>query len=142
MFKFLVIILITASCSSKPKATLSFDTTSSSKKVLSLLKSFNISTKTPILFKKLDKKYAAICKKYDSKKLNIIHINEKVWNTLTKYQKKLVLVHEIGHCDKDLNHIKNLLPDGCPSSIMFPSIFSSNCFKKYEKKYVKEVFGD
>lgn len=135
------LFFFTISCAVKPTIGVEMDNKKTDPYIESKLKEFNIKTNTPIKFKKVDAKYVAICKKYKTKSLNVIHINKKEWNNASELQKKLVLIHEIGHCDKDLEHTNVLLKDGCPASIMYQSLFSSECFKKYEKKYYNQVFG-
>jgi hypothetical protein len=102
-----------------------------------MLNEFNLSTKTPIILKNLPGKAVAACNKKSKNK--IIYINPKRWSDLSKIQKKLVLTHEIGHCDKLLEHNTKLRKDGCPVSVMYPTVFSNACFLKYERQYIKEI---
>jgi len=56
-----------------------------------------------------------------------ITFNKKNWQYLSLIQQKMVMYHELGHCilnrrhqeDKlTKNQMLNLLPDGCPTSVM------------------------
>jgi hypothetical protein len=134
MFKFLLLLSL-ISCSSKPtKLNISMNNVN---KFDGILKEFNLSTKTPIILKDLPGKAVAACNKKSKNK--IIYVNSKRWNDLSKVQKKLVLTHEIGHCDRFLKHDTRLRKDGCPVSIMYPTVFSDKCFLKYQKVYIKEI---
>lgn len=141
MFKFFLFIF-TISCAIKPSVFIEMDDKKTDPYIEIKLKEFNIVTNIPIKFKKIQDKYIAVCKKYEVKKLNIIYINRKEWEKVSEFQKKLTLIHEIGHCEKELEHDNDLLDDGCPKSIMYSNLFSSDCFIKYEKIYTKQVFGD
>lgn len=137
----LFLLLLLVSCATKPKLKIQVDDTKNDPEISKLLKKFHIKTNTPIMFRDMKKRYVALCKRYKDRRLNVIHINKKEWDKTSEAQKKLVLIHEIGHCDKNLDHNDELLPDKYPASIMHYKIFSSKCFNKYEKKYIEEVFG-
>jgi hypothetical protein len=137
----LFLLFFIISCAVKPTIGIEMDNKKTDPYIKNKLKEFNINTKTPIKFKEVEDKYVAICKKYKTESLNVIYINKKEWDKTSELQKKLVLIHEIGHCDKNLEHDNKLLKDGCPASIMYQSLFSSKCFKQYEKKYYNQVFG-
>lgn len=140
MVRFFLLFFI-ASCAVKPTIGIEMDNNKTDPYIKAKLREFKISTKTPIKFKEVEDKYVAICKKYKTNALNVIYINRKEWDRTSEVQKKLVLIHEIGHCDKNLEHTNKLLKDKCPVSIMYRSLFSSRCFKKYENKYYNQVFG-
>lgn len=134
-----ILLFLVISCSSKPKISVNVDNRKSNSIIKSELKKMNIKNKTPIEFSKVNDKYVAICKQYKVSSLNVVYINKKIWNTLSQAQKKLTLLHELGHCDKNLEHDNSLQKDGCPVSIMHSKLFSSNCFIKHEKTYLKQV---
>lgn len=134
-----ILLFLIASCSSKPKLLINVDNEESNAIIQYELKKMNIKNKTPIKFSKVNDKYVAICKQYKVTSLNVVYINKKIWETLSQAQKKLTLLHELGHCDKDLEHNNSLQKDGCPVSIMHSKLFSSDCFIKHEKIYLKQV---
>lgn len=139
--KKILMLLLFVSCSSRKPIIIQTDTFETNNYIKNFLLKHNIKTDTPIVFRDTDKKYVAICKQYENKKLNIIHINKKDWMSRSDAQKKLTLIHEIGHCDKYLDHNDELMEDKCPVSIMHHQIFSSECFNKHEKMYRQQVFG-
>lgn len=66
-----------------------------------------------------------------------IGINPDAWLHYSYYQRLALLLHEIGHCDFNLQHDKRLYSNGCPQSVMYPSVPSYRCLKKYWGSYVK-----
>lgn len=140
LIKYFLFLAIIVSCSTKPKVFLEMEILKIDPIFLSTLKELPFKTELPISIKELPGKMAGGCKKYKHKKgFNTIYINPKYWKTFTKNQKKLVLIHEIGHCDYNLKHDKSFRKDGCPKSIMYPKVFDDYCFEKHEKEYVEEV---
>lgn len=142
MKNILFCLLLFASCSSKPSSVVEMDSYKSDDVIKKFLIKNNIQSKSPIVIRNVHKKYIAICKQYDDRILNTVHINNKYWDKLSDAQKKLTLIHEIGHCDKLLDHNDELMKDKCPASIMHHKIFSSECFNKHEKMYRQQVFGN
>jgi hypothetical protein len=140
LIKYFLILFVIISCSTKPRVPLKMQSLSVDPTFLSILKELPFKTKLPISIKKLPGKMAGGCKRYKHKEgVNAIYINPKYWKTFTKNEKKLVLIHEIGHCDYGLKHDKSFRKDGCPKSIMYPEVFDEFCFLKYQKDYIEEI---
>lgn len=96
-----------------------------------------------------------------------ISINSRSWDKSTLPTRYVLLLHELTHAycdrghdfDEDKNYpqtreerielskraaagekIPGYLEDGCPSSIMFPSVLPDFCTIKHIKSYIKEMF--
>jgi hypothetical protein len=55
--------------------------------------------------------------------------------------KYALVIHELGHCVLDRDHVEGYLPDKCPKSIMHPSDGLFGCFFKNQDYYFRELFG-
>lgn len=103
-----------------------------------------------------------------SNKFREVDIDEGYWDHSTDIRKRVLLYHELGHCycyrshdyGKDNNYPedpakrisdaidyylglslpKGYYSDGCPFSIMYPSVIQDECYVFHYKEYVAEVF--
>jgi hypothetical protein len=88
-----------------------------------------------------------------------IEIDKTFWGKANFYQKRGLIYHELGHCVCKRGHpvikkstfldfltwigIKNnrySLDDGCPKTIMNPSLLPISCLEGHWSYYVKELF--
>lgn len=116
----------------------------------------------------LESSIAGIC--YTRPLSKLIKINQEVWAELSIIEKKGLIFHELGHCvlkrmhseptdtegldagtklykkfEKwafDSGFVKRIprLKDGCPGSMMHPSIFSERCLEDNYQYYIEELF--
>ena len=82
---------------------------------------------------------AGYCTTYTFSGLKEIGINQKTFNKYTDEQKRMLIFHELAHCVWNKHHNTKFLEDGCPESIMFPSIFSTYCYNQHEQHYLNEL---
>lgn len=93
-----------------------------------------------------------------------ITIDEKRWKKASQTQKKIIILHEMGHCicrlghvhffgaypklsqsetdniPKDVSHVRTgFFPDYCPTTVMHPKILPDFCFKRHEQHYRYEL---
>lgn len=52
----------------------------------------------------------------------VIFINEAFWKIASDQERKELIFHELAHCAMGLNHDVAISSDGCPESLMFPSL--------------------
>lgn len=52
------------------------------------------------------------------------------WAQLNEIERRWLMRHEFGHCIEHLAHDRSIGPDGCPMSIMNPSIPKGQCLKQ------------
>lgn len=90
----------------------------------------------------------------------LINLDTKTWNSYSELQKEVLIFHELAHCVCRLEHahfrgtykddsavpfehkdrIKaGYLEDGCPVSIMYPTVTDSTCYKKHREHYRYEL---
>ena len=92
-----------------------------------------------------------------------IEIDIKYWNYYTNTSKLTVLLHELSHCycHRDHDHAGLMYPetkegreaeakkptpkpgfydDGCPLSLMYPSVTSDACARAHYQEYTTELF--
>lgn len=75
----------------------------------------------------------------------VITIRPEWFNSVNQIQQMLVLFHELGHCVLYRDHRLDLDFDPrlgaiIPSSIMYPSIFSSLLYEYRKEDYLKELY--
>lgn len=58
---------------------------------------------------------------------SLVVIRGDYWLTLTDDQKKFLVYHELGHCALGEAHRADIGTDGCPTSIMYPSVLPAQC---------------
>ena len=76
--------------------------------------------------------------------MGAVEINPAKWATLSDAAKEQVMFHEVGHwmqlsADHDYTQTG---PDGCPTSIMFPSMFADGaCYTSHRSYYIQQLKG-
>lgn len=69
-------------------------------------------------------------------------IDPQFWLDSDQDGREQLLMHELGHCAKGLEHNNALLSDGCPVSIMYMYVFGQdNCYKLNKQYYFNELRG-
>lgn len=98
-----------------------------------------------IKFGQLDLPTAGVC----NKKIHLltndivrreIVISEKLWDHLDALEQYILVLHELGHCIQDREHIEDLMEDRCPVSLMYPEILPPTCIEKHWYYYIDELF--
>ena len=104
----------------------------------------NVSTKGLILERKvLDRQTLGVC--YLGQKT--VYINSLYWGrhmTVYPYSKEQLIFHELAHCLLKRGHKENSMPSSVgdiPSSIMYPTFFSSHFYLANYSYYVLELFN-
>lgn len=69
----------------------------------------------------------------------LIIIDKNYWNGFSYKKRQLLLWHEIGHCMFNKKHDDNLFLDGCPRSIMHPSVIPEKCIDIYYDSYILQL---
>lgn len=96
--------------------------------------------KTPIYFNDLPDNVAGVCYEWNSGE-TAIEISRKWWNIVSEARKKVLIFHELGHCELKRGHLASLFPDDiCPTSIMYRSVLSDYCSNTYMNEYLIELF--
>lgn len=94
-------------------------------------------------------------------KSGVIHLDVSYWNSSEKLEKEALIFHEMAHCTcNGLDHeheggtydydkgvpkseeerlASGFYKDGCPKSLMYPKIVSSDCYKFRRKEYIEEL---
>ena len=112
--------------------------------VESFSRQIGIGVKVPVIFKKMERRYAGVCIKYSSG-YKEIQINPAHWENYSLEQKEQLIYHELGHCVLNRDH-NNKLMDGnanCPDSIMRSYMFNTNeitnCYVPEYEHYMEEL---
>lgn len=100
--------------------------------------------KTSIIFGNLESPKVGICKKWNNSSYREIQIDREYWNNTNELAREQLLMHELGHCELNLNHKDSFLDNNCPSSVMRSYTFFNselnNCFEPNFKYYLDELF--
>lgn len=92
-----------------------------------------------IQFSDLPENQNGRCTKFPSGERQI-EIDQEWWDNYSYDNTRFtVIAHELGHCDLNRRHVATLLPNGKPTSIMFPYNFS--IFPEDMDYYIKELFN-
>lgn len=85
--------------------------------------------------------HTAICEVTEGQPPKII-VNQTVWNTLSVHGRKVVLFHELGHCNLRRVH-KNSLISGTsvPESLMYMYRVGDNTYLSNQEHYHQELFS-
>lgn len=90
-----------------------------------------------------DKEVVGFCaKEYDIFKnitRRIIIIDKTYWDRLDYKVRQLLIWHELGHCLFNKKHDNLLMHDGCPNSIMHPTILSDRCVELHYETYLQQI---
>lgn len=66
-------------------------------------------------------------------------IKRESWLHLSPLQRAGLVFHELGHCHLAMSHITSLRPDGCPKSLMFPSVMTDACLGRHWADYLRRL---
>jgi hypothetical protein len=69
-----------------------------------------------------------------------ITIDPTYWKNASSYERLFIIGHEYGHCYLNRLHTEEEFEDGCPKSIMYPSMSHPACYTMHYKDYVDELF--
>lgn len=72
----------------------------------------------------------------------VITIDPNYWKRSHFIDKLSLIYHEGGHCYCYLPHNSVIMSDGCPKSLMYPSVISRGCLHKHWFKYVDNLKKD
>ena len=106
-----------------------------------------------------------VCYFFDKREIDI---DLSYWNTCSDTQRKILLFHELTHCycgrghdwsdgknypetyvQKKISFFRSVIfgtrkggywEDGCPKSLMHPSIISDDCYMDHQERYLQEIF--
>ena len=92
----------------------------------------------PIQFATLDFPKVGMCTIFSSGERQIEIDNNNWHNFLSEEEKLQLVLHELGHCDLNRNHIMSA-KDGVPVSIMYPYVFP--LMPEAESYYIDELFN-
>lgn len=70
-----------------------------------------------------------------------ISIRKAYFQHASSEQKYALVIHELGHCTLNRDHVEGYRENGCPKSIMHPSDGLFGCFFRDQDYYFKELFG-
>lgn len=70
----------------------------------------------------------------------LIVIDKTHWKRLSYKVRQLLLYHELAHCLLNKKHDERFRLDGCPLSIMYPTILSEYCAEEHYADYLLELF--
>ena len=71
-----------------------------------------------------------------------ITIDNSYWRGADEYGKFYIILHEYVHCYFHRLHTEELLPDGCPSSIMYPNVVYDVCGRRHFNRYINEALDN
>jgi len=99
---------------------------------------------------------------YRGSRGNLIEIDKTYWTESSDVERWSLMFHELGHCicyrphpptDNlwavnlldflGVNHVRGMgptMPDGCPQTLMNPTVVSDLCIQRHKAAYVKEIF--
>jgi hypothetical protein len=69
----------------------------------------------------------------------LIIIDKDYWNGFSYRKRQLLLWHEIGHCLFNKKHDESFHFDGCPRSIMYPTVLSEACIELHYEDYLLQL---
>jgi hypothetical protein len=94
-------------------------------------------TTSGMQFRELDEGIVGTC--YHGTKS--IAISPEYWKYALESEKIVLIFHELAHCELGRDHLEDIFTDGCPQSILYPSVLSRYCFDKHQLHYFNEVFS-
>jgi hypothetical protein len=97
----------------------------------------------PVTMEPLDLSVAANCTTYTDG-YRQVRLNKILWPSLSHEQKKILVYHELIHCEFYMGHSETTqFTSGCPQSIMKPDLFtpyqSIACFEQNKQYYISEI---
>lgn len=69
----------------------------------------------------------------------LIVIDKDYWNAFSYKKRQLLLWHEIGHCMFNKKHDEREFLNGCPRSIMHPTVLSESCIDLHYEDYLLQL---
>jgi hypothetical protein len=91
-----------------------------------------------------DREVLAFCAKdYDlfgNVNRRLVLVDKTHWDRLLPKSRQILILHELGHCLFNSKHDETLRADGCPQSMMYPTLVSTSCIDKYYAEYVLQLF--
>ncbi len=73
-------------------------------------------------------------------KTDSIAVDPTYWKYANETERLILILHELGHCDLRRLHIEGKFEDGCPQSLMHPTVIPNQCFERYQEYYITELF--
>ena len=137
----LISFLISGSCSSLRHVTPT--TKEAIPYIREFQRDFDHHVTVPVTMEPLDLRVAANCSFYMDG-YRQIRLNKTLWPALTREQKKILVYHELIHCEFRLGHSEQLhFITGCPQSVMKPDLFTPHqaiaCFEENKQYYISEI---
>ncbi len=71
----------------------------------------------------------------------VIRVNSVVWPRMPETYRRIVLLHELGHCILHREHKDTYAAFGAPASIMNTWIIDAGTFLAHENYYLNELFN-
>lgn len=106
--------------------------------------SINGKIKSSIIFGDLKSPQVGVCKKWNNSSYREVEIDRNFWNNSSDEKREQLILHELGHCELNLNREDSFLDDNCPASVMRSYVFFdheiNNCFVPNFKYYLDELF--
>lgn len=68
-----------------------------------------------------------------------IALRKDTWLYLSPLQRASLVFHELGHCHMSMDHDTRVRPDGCPLSLMYPSVIDDQCLGKHWSEYLSRL---
>lgn len=108
--------------------------------MFSLIKDSHLVVKLGII---KDKEVVAFCaKEYNllgNLTRRLIVFDKDYWNGFSYKKRQLTLIHEFQHCLFSKKHDESLRFDGCPRSVMYPTVLSQKCIDLYYEDYLLQL---
>ena len=70
-----------------------------------------------------------------------IVIDYEWFNKVNDYYKRILVLHELGHCELRRGHNDNRFTAGCPLSIMHSNVLPYSCYLATPDYYMEEFYG-
>jgi len=90
-----------------------------------------------------DKEVVAFCaKEYNllgTLTRRLIVFDKDYWDGFSYTKRQLTLIHEFQHCLFDKKHDETLRLDGCPRSLMYPTVLSQACIDRHYEDYLLQL---
>lgn len=106
-------------------------------------KDFNVKSLTPIIYSSDVDKFAGACFVWNSG-YKEIQISKILWNDYSITQREILIYHELGHCEFNLDHddLRSII-DLCPESLMRSYMFSKyeaiSCYEPKRLYYIEDM---
>ena len=84
-----------------------------------------------------DRIVIGIC--YEYKKTMYIHPEFWYGSSESERRKTGLVYHELAHCVCSSNHVKDKFDDGCPTSLMYPTLPNNMCLRRHWNSYMTKL---